>query len=249
MNGGELSILKPIVKLNILDNISSVSYIFAASVFVLIGCFMIINQSVNLNNWIETPFVLSYTFYIFQFTTFMMVISTVLGGIGISEKASGRLEFYLANSVSVRRVLSAYTISTVLLSLLPILLLNLIVLAFSLITNNMIIITILYNELSVLAFSGLIILSVAVSLLMNIIVLVINKPQIVRVIIMMLSMTLIYAAQFPVSMVMQAIALTCNTISVTFSLCFVLLAVICIFVSELLKGKLSKEAIVLSIRH
>lgn len=240
---------KKIVLLNLKDSMKYPTYLMMVLLFSALGAFMMIQQGNVFVKNEGTVFGFHYMYVAFNLSIYAMVMTVVITNLCITEKSTGRLEFYLANMVDLNTIHRSYTIVTFILSMTAVVIFNMLLIAYGLISGEIGFIQRLYNIHTFLCFMTYLAFCLSISYLLNLIVLLSRKPQTVRSIIFIVSFIVLYGMLLPVQSIAKIGELSSFGIMRIFIAAFAVFAVGVVCIAFGLKRFLSKETIILSLKQ
>ncbi|MDU5949201.1 MAG: hypothetical protein E6Z15_19340 [Paenibacillus macerans] len=176
----------------------------------------------------------------------MLTISLIV----ISEKSSGRCEYYLANQVDVRRLTGIYSRSSYSLNIGPILLLDILMAGFAMASNETVLLH-LFQDVSFVWFAAtyLLFTYLATSTL-TLISMLSKSPERIRTYLSASSFLFIFAATLPATFIKKfGFIINGGTIIWFAGSTLLVLALICASVRIFLTKKLSNEIVILSYKQ
>lgn len=240
---------KNIVLLNLKDNIKYPTYLMMSLLFSTLSAFLMIQQGKSFVSNESTAFIFHYMYFAFNLSNYAMVMTVAITNLAITEKSTGRLEFYLANMVDLNTLHRSYTIATSILSIAAVAVFNVLLIAYGFIAGELALIQNLYNVHTFLCFITYLAFCISISYLLNFIVFLSKKPQTIRSIIFIVSFIVLYGMLLPVQSLAKVGGLSSFGIIRIFTVAFAVFAIGVVCITLGLKRLLSKENIVLSLKQ
>lgn len=168
---------KNIVLLNLKDNIKYPTYLMMSLLFSTLSAFLMIQQGKSFVSNENTAFIFHYMYFAFNLSSYAMVMTVAITNLAITEKSTGRLEFYLANMVDLNTLHRSYTIATSILSIAAVAVFNVLLIAYGFIAGELALIQNLYNVHTFLCFITYLAFCISISYLLNFIVFLSKSPK------------------------------------------------------------------------
>ena len=233
------------LKTNIKDSVLDFQYLISILIILAIPLSSIIgvlNSKANEGQ-------VAYLYLLINIFIFIILLGITVTLTTINEKTSGRCEFYLANNVGLKELISTYTSSTFILSILPIILLNVILLGFMYLTKNTYI-KVIYNRLTIQYLFALIIFCYMFSNLIIYLVMLIKNPSKLRTILTITGMVSVNALAMPMKYLLNNNILPTPEVMMNmYTLVLFVFNLITIISIIIIKKKVSIENVILSYKE
>ena len=181
---------------------------------------------------------------------FAFLVLVTIATIVISEKTSGRCEYYLANRVNIWTLVKAYCLSAFLLCFIPVVLFNFLILVFSYFKNIAVIVELIVSFRFALFFLVFILFCLCITMFLTVLTMISTKPEKIRFYLSLSSFSITYATILPMKLLIEK-GFTFDSISIIYFLSITLFSIGCIFAVFLyfISKKLSTEIVVLSYKQ
>lgn len=180
---------------------------------------------------------------------FILMLGIAISLTAISEKMSGRCEFYLANNVSIEELISNYTNSTFVLSVLPVIIFNGVVISFMVISGSDQL-RLIVNRQMITYMVGLIIFYYTCSNLMIQLVMLIKTPSKLRTVLTLGSIITINALMLPMNYIFKSGIIPSAEATLNIYIATITMINIIIIVANILiKKRVNVENVILSYKQ
>ncbi|MGZ7444100.1 hypothetical protein [Paenibacillus sp. TH7-28] len=240
--------IHPINKLNIRDVLKSPSY-WAMLIIMLVVPFNSMLQILKTNSG-PLEFIVIYIFLILNVSIYFFLNMLTISLIVISEKSSGRCEYYLANQVDVRRLTGIYSRSSYSLNIFPILLFDTLIIGYAIASNETVLLH-LFQGVSFVWFAATYLLfTYLVTSTLTFISMLSKSPERIRTYLSVSSVLFIFAATLPAALIKKLGFIPSGETIVWFTgSTLLVLAMICASVRMFLSNKLNNEIVILSYKQ
>lgn len=188
-------------------------------------------------------------FLALNFSLIPLMLSLIIDTTILGEKLSGRLEYYIANGVNLKELIKVYTISSVILVIIPIVLYNIgVMMIFINMQSNMVFV--LFNSNLTIFFIVFLLFIYIFNKLAVLVTLYLKDPRKIKTYTLFTSMIFINFLAIPCGYLINSRYLT-SIFDVTIVFCFIilLLTIICFVANTIISKKLNVETIVLSYKY
>ncbi|WP_189029576.1 hypothetical protein [Paenibacillus albidus] len=240
--------IHPIVKLNSRDVLKSSSYLAMVIMMLIIPLNSVI-QILKTNTG-PLDYLAVYILLILNISIFFFLNMLTISLIVISEKTTGRCEYYLANKLEIHKLVKIYGWSSYLLCIGPILIFDIMIFGYALFTNQKVLIE-LYLSVSFGCFAvSFILFSYFVTSTLTLLSMLSKSPERIRTYLSVSSVLFIFAATFPGTFIKKlGFTPDRNSIAWIIGLTLLVLAFVCALIRYVLKKKLKNEVVVLSFKQ
>ncbi|MEK5238620.1 hypothetical protein NST99_23285 [Paenibacillus sp. FSL L8-0470] len=240
--------LHPVNKLNIKDVLRTPSYVAMLLIMIILP-FNSLLQILRTNTG-PMAFIPVYIYLVLNLSIYLFLNMIALSLIVISEKTSGRCEYYLANKVDIRQLTSLYSRSAFVLSIAPILLFNALVFAYALVSREALLLHLFQNVAFVMFAAAYLLFTYAATGTLTLFSMLSKSPERVRTFLSVSAVLFVFAASLPGTFLRKlGITPDGNAILWITGCMLLLLAALCTAVRSSLNGKLSNESIILSYKQ
>lgn len=240
--------IHPINKLNFRDVIKSISYISMVIIMLIIP-FNSVMQIAKTRIG-PTEYFVVYVLMILNVSIFFFLNMLTISLIVISEKTTGRCEYYLANKLNIQKLTEIYGLSSHLLCLGPILVFNIMILAYGLITNQRVLIELYLNAAFGCFAIAFLLFTYFVTSTMTLVSMLSKSPERIRTYLSVSSVLFVFAATLPGTFINKTgLTPDRNSIVWIFGSTLLLLAIMCALIRNILKKRLNNEMVVLSFKQ
>ncbi|CQR56578.1 hypothetical protein PRIO_4176 [Paenibacillus riograndensis SBR5] len=240
--------INPIIKLNSRDVLRSSSYLVMVAMMLIIPLNSVI-QILKTNTG-PLGYLAVYVLLILNISIYFFLNMLTISMIVISEKTTGRCEYYLANKLEVHKLVKIYGWSSYLLCIGPILIFNIMIFIYALFTNQRVLID-LYLSLSFVFFAlAFILFSYFVTSTLTLLSMLSKSPEKIRTYLSVSSVLFIFAATLPGTF-LKKLGFTPDRNSLVWIIgsTLLVLAFVCVLIRYALKKKLKNEVVVLSFKQ
>ncbi|GJM75809.1 hypothetical protein HMSSN036_80250 [Paenibacillus macerans] len=240
--------IHPINKLNFRDILKSPSYLVMLNIMLIVPLNSML-QILKTNTGLM-EFIVVYVFLMLNVSIYFFLNMLTISLIVISEKSSGRCEYYLANQVDVRRLTGIYSRSSYSLNIGPILLLDILMAGYAIARHETVLLH-LFQDVSFVWFAAtyLLFTYLATSTL-TLISMLSKSPERIRTYLSVSSFLFIFAATLPAALIKKLGFIPNGDTIVWFTgSTLLVLAMICASVRMYLSNKLNNEIVILSYKQ
>lgn len=240
--------IHPIHKLNVRDVLKSPSYL-SMLLILLIVPFHSMLQILRTNTG-PLEFIAIYVYLILNISIYFFLHMLTISLIVISEKSSGRCEYYLANQVDVRRLTAIYSRSAYVLTIVPTLLFHVLIFGYAVISGETVLLR-LFQSLSFGWFAAAYLLfTYLVTSTLTFISMLSKSPERIRTYLSVSSFLFIFAATLPAMLIKRLGFAPNGDLIVWFTGgTLLVLAAICAALRIRLGKKLCSEIVILSYKQ
>lgn len=235
-------------KLNVRDVLKSPSYLSMLLILLIVPFYSML-QILRTNTG-PLEFIAIHVYLILNISIYFLLHMLTIGLIVISEKSSGRCEYYLANQVNVRQLTAIYSRSAYGLTIIPVLLFHILIFGYAVMSGETVLLS-LFRSISFAWFAAAYLLfTYFVTSTLTLISMLSKSPERIRTYLSVSSFLFIFAATLPASLI-KRLGLAPNSDSVvwfTGGTLFVL-AAICVAFRIRLAKKLCNEIVILSYKQ
>ncbi|MNC03886.1 hypothetical protein D3C75_513120 [compost metagenome] len=239
--------LHPVNRLNLKDVMRSPSYLSMAVIVLLVPLQSVIQISYGRSDSAGYP--LAYTLLILNISVYFLLNMLTVGLIVISEKSTGRCEYYLANKLEVHRLTSIYSLSSHLLCIGPIVILNILIMGYALIMKRENLQELYFSTAFVYFAITFLLFTRCVTSVMTLVSMLSTTPERIRAILSVGSVLFMFAATLTGTLINKLGFIPGRSAVIwTIGSSLLLLTILCALVQHVLKKRLSNEAVILSFR-
>lgn len=237
-----------ISKLNIINVLKSPSYLFMLIITGVLPC----NSMVQLADKSSQSYVFIpvYVFIALNISVFLLLNMITISMIVITEKSSGRCEYYLANQMNVHFLTRKMSSSSYFLSVTPILMFNLIMIGYAFTTHNSVLTELVLNVRFALFFVTFLMFTYTATYTLTYLSMLSKSPERIRTYLSVISFLFAFISVFP-GMMMKKIGMnpSADSILLITASTLLVLALICALTYSYLKRRLTSEAVILSYKQ
>ncbi|MBF4692238.1 PqqD family protein [Fusibacter sp. Q10-2] len=190
-----------------------------------------------------------YSYYLINFFNVSLMMGVLLTSTAISEKTSGRCEYYMANNISLSKIGKVFSNTTFVLVILPVLLLNIITYIVCYFVKESMI-EVFFRSSTFHYLLILIIFAYFFSNFLVTLVLLLKDPQRMRTLLTLTTIILINAFSIPARFLFEnGILQTATGTANAFIIIVLIITLVVILINKLMSKKLSVERVILSYRN
>lgn len=241
--------MKDIITVLIKDLFKDKQYLLFAIISVL-GSFILINNISS--KYIDTnvSFIILFIYFLFNVITVLMPVIASLIILPISERVSGRIEFYISNNVTIKNLIILYSLVSFLASFIPNFLFNILYILFCIIKKNSIILKTVFNIKYLILGTLFLIIVFFVCYILTMLILVVNRIDMLRVILTFSNVAIIYISAIPIKIIAKSGYMIEQDNILLFSIIFLIIVlIILIVISAIIKKKVNNENVILSFKQ
>ena len=241
--------MKDIITVLIKDLFKDKQYLLFAIISVL-GSFILINNISS--KYIDTnvSFIILFIYFLFNVITVLMPVIASLIILPISERVSGRIEFYISNNVTIKNLIILYSLVSFIASFIPNFLFNILYILFCLIKKNSIILKTVFNIKYLILGTLFLIIVFFVCYILTMLILVVNRIDMLRVILTFSNVAIIYISAIPIKIIAKSGYMIEQDNILLFSIIFLIIVlIILIVISAIIKKKVNNENVILSFKQ
>ena len=241
--------MKDIITVLIKDLFKDKQYLLFAIISVL-GSFILINNISS--KYIDTnvSFIILFIYFLFNVITVLMPVIASLIILPISERVSGRIEFYISNNVTIKNLIILYSLVSFIASFIPNFLFNILYILFCIIKNNSIILKTVFNIKYLILGILFLIIVFLVCYILTMLILVVNRIDMLRVILTFSNVAIIYISAIPIKIIAKSGYMIEQDNILLFSIIFLIIVLsILIIISAIIKKKVNNENVILSFKQ
>jgi hypothetical protein len=238
----------PINRLHAKDVLKSPSYLFMLILLLTVPLYSL--MQILKTNVGPISFIPVYVYLMFNVSMFLFLNMITINMIVISEKTSGRCEYYLANKVDIRYLSDLYSRSSFILSIVPIFIFNLIMLGYSLISRESVMLDMFVKSHFVWFILSFLFFTYTATCSLTFLSMLSKSPERIRTYLSVSSFLFTFAAMLPGTFI-KRLGLTPGSGSIVLVTAFTLftLGLGCATAYYFLKRKLNNESVILSYRQ
>ena len=240
--------MKDIIRALIKDLFKDKQYLLFAIISVL-GSFILINNISS--KYIDTnvPFIILFIYFLFNVITVLMPVIASLIILPISERVSGRIEFYISNNITIKNLIILYSLVSFIASFIPNFLFNILYL-FCIIKKNSIILKTVFNIKYLILGILFLMIVFLVCYILTMLIFVVNRIDMLRVILTFSNVAIIYISAIPIKIIAKSGYMIEQDNILLFSIIFLIIVLsILIIISAIIKKKVNNENVILSFKQ
>lgn len=237
-----------IVEIQVKDNLKNTTYLLLVVLGISIMFYLFQKQMEVYKNIPQLSFMYVYMLIYPSISLYIVTLAATVANTSIIEKASGRIEYYLANRVKLKNIYKSYNRSVFILGMIPVVLFNITVFIYCTIFNEFLPFELLGNLRGLMMNLLAILLLYQITGLLNNIVMLTKNPENTRTAIMIISFGILYALSLATSYIAKIQGLDPSSLILWAINIFLVANVIIILTNGILHKKLRNETVVLSIK-
>ena len=241
--------MKDIIRALIKDLFKDKQYLLFAIISVL-GSFILINNISS--KYIDTtvPFIILFIYFLFNVITVLMPVIASLIILPISERVSGRIEFYISNNITIKNLIILYSLVSFIASFIPNFLFNILYILFCIIKKNSIILKTVFNIKYLILGILFLMIVFLVCYILTMLIFVVNRIDMLRVILTFSNVAIIYISAIPIKIIAKSGYMIEQDNILLFSIIFLIIVLsILIIISAIIKKKVNNENVILSFKQ
>ncbi|AIQ47964.1 hypothetical protein R70723_20180 [Paenibacillus sp. FSL R7-0273] len=240
--------LHPVNRLNLKDVMRSPSYLSMAIIVLLVPLQSVIQISYGKSD--SAGFTVAYTLLTLNLSVYFLLNMLTVGLIVISEKSTGRCEYYLANKLDVHRLTSIYSLSSHLLCIGPIVFLNILIMGYASIMKQEILQEVYFSTAFVYFAITFLLFTRSVTSVMTLVSMLSTTPERIRTALSVGSVLFVFGATLTGTLI-NKLGWVPGHSSITWTIgsSLLLLTILCAVVQHMLKKRLSNETVILALRQ
>lgn len=198
----------------------------------------------------EMSFLIIFAYLVLNVATFGFLVMVTVAVIVISEKTSGRCEYYLANRANIWTLVKSYCLSTFLLCFMPVVLSNILIFIVVYVKKIEVLVELFISFRFMVFFMILILFCLCITMFLTVLTMVSKKPEKIRFYLSLSAFAITYATVLPMKFFVER-GFTSDSISILdfFSIILLIISLIFGIFLYFMSKKMTPEVVVLSYKQ